>query len=228
MDLTSRVAIVTGGSGPLGRVVSRELVRAGATVAVSSRPGSPIIDPVADVAVFQADLSDEKQVQTFVASVQERFSRVDILVNAAGGFQGGTVLEETPVRQWYDMIDSNVTTAFLMSRAVIEGMKARHFGRIVNIAALAGLAPAGRRIPYSVAKAGVVALTRALAAEVRNTGVCVNAIAPGTILTRENRESMPDADTSSWVPPEEIAAMIIALCSPSAGRANGNIITMNS
>ena len=105
-------------------------------------------------------------------------------------------------------------------------MKARAFGRIINIAAMTGLSPAARRIPYSIAKAGVVALTQALAAETRGSGVSVTAIAPGTIDTRSNRESMPEADRSTWVSPDTIASMIVSLCMPFAVSASGNIIFM--
>jgi NAD(P)-dependent dehydrogenase (short-subunit alcohol dehydrogenase family) len=105
-------------------------------------------------------------------------------------------------------------------------MKARKFGRIVSIAASAALSAGPKRIPYAVSKAGVATLTRDLATELKGTGVTVNAIAPSIILTEANRKAMPRADTSAWVPPEEIASVIEFLCSREARSISGNILMM--
>jgi NAD(P)-dependent dehydrogenase (short-subunit alcohol dehydrogenase family) len=153
---------------------------------------------------------------------------VDVLVNAAGGYAGGSPLDQVTLEEWDSMVAVNLRTAFLMTRAVVGGMKARKFGRIVSIAAVAALAGGPRRIPYAVSKAGVVALTRDLASELKGTGVTANAIAPGVILTEANRRSMPQADTSSWVDPEEIASVIEFLCLRESRSISGNVLMMGA
>ncbi|MBP1678770.1 MAG: family NAD(P)-dependent oxidoreductase [Bacteroidetes bacterium] len=224
-------AIVTGGAGALGVVVVRRFALAGVRVAVpvrhqASGPGPESGGVTPGVLHVGADLSDETAVSTFVGRVERELGPVDILVNLAGGYAGGASLEKVTVGEWDSMLSMNLRTAFLMTRAVVGGMKSRKFGRIVSIAASAALAGGARRIPYAVSKAGVAALTRDLAVELKGTGVTANAIAPSIILTDSNRRSMPTADVSAWVTPEEIASAIEFFCSREARSVSGNILMM--
>ena len=122
------------------------------------------------------------------------------------------------------MISLNTTTAFLMSRACIPGMRAKGYGRIINIAALPAVRPTAERAAYAVAKRGVVTLTEVLHQELKGSGITVNAIAPGILLTEANRRSMPGADTTRWVTPAEIAQLILFLCSDDARSISGNTV----
>ena len=115
----------------------------------------------------------------------------------------------------------NLRSAFLINRAVLPYMASRGWGRIVNIASRAAESPAARQAAYNVAKAGVVALTGSIAAEYRRQGIAANVILPAIIDTPANRAQMPDGDTSRWVKPEELAQLMLYLCSEEAGSLNG-------
>jgi len=227
--LSGKVAIVTGGAGALGAVLVGKLLASGAAVAIPLHRDGLLPAPLRDVPsdrllAASADLTQESQVSAFVASVLGRWQRVDILVNAAGGYAGGRVVEEVSMSEWESMMSSNLQTAFLMSRAVLPAMRAQGFGRIISIAAMGGLSPGARRAPYQIAKRGVVTLTESIAEEVKGTGVTANAIAPSIILTEANKASMPGGDFSRWVRPEDIGALILYLCSREAGAISGNAI----
>ena len=122
------------------------------------------------------------------------------------------------------MLEANLRTAFVMSGAVLPLMRAAHYGRIISIAAMAALSPSASRGPYAIAKRGVVTLTETIAEETKGSGITANAIAPGIIVTAANRASMPSADVSRWVTPEEIAALVLFLCSESARSISGNVL----
>lgn len=224
--MSAKTAIVTGGTGALGSVVVQEFLKSGMAVGVSLVPGHPPGEaPAFSRVVFHpADLRREEDVTNFVRTVHADLGRIDVLVNIAGGYSGGKRVEETPVSEWDAMMEMNLKTAFLMSRAVLPLMREQGFGRIVNIAAMAALRPAGRRGAYAVSKGGVVTLTEAIHEEVKGSGITVNAIAPGTLLTEANRVSMPKADASAWVPLSEVAALITYLCSDAARSVSGNTI----
>jgi NAD(P)-dependent dehydrogenase (short-subunit alcohol dehydrogenase family) len=228
----SLVAIVTGGAGALGSAVVRRFAGEGMKVAVPVQPAPAdgahhSGQGLPGVLLIEADLTQEPDVAMCVERVQRELGPPDILVNAAGGYAGGASLEHVSLEEWDSMLSVNLRTAFLMSRAVVGGMKARNFGRIVSIAASAALTEGRKRIPYAVSKAGIATLTRDLSSEVKGTGVTVNAIAPSIILTDANKRSMPAADSSAWVTPQEIASVISFLCSHDARSISGNVLRMD-
>jgi len=227
--MASRVAIVTGGTGGLGQAVVKEFLAAGMAVAIPVSTETKVGSSARSLSegrtlTLRADLRSEAAVKGFIARVVEELGGVDYLVNLAGGYAGGNLLEDTSLEEWEGMMDLNLKTAFLMTRGVLPLMKGRHFGRIINISAMPALVPGARGAAYAVSKKGIAALTEVTHEEVKGTGITVNAIAPGIIVTDANRTSMPDADVSQWVTPEEISRLILYLCSVEARSVSGNVL----
>jgi NAD(P)-dependent dehydrogenase (short-subunit alcohol dehydrogenase family) len=228
----ARVAVVTGGTGALGRVVAQVLLENGWTLHVPWRTRAHA-DALAEAAgphrtrlhLAGADVADAAEVERFFAGVDEGSGRLDALLNLAGGFAAGRI-EEGGAEQWEQMIAINATTAFLCCRAAVPRLRRSGDGRIVNVASAAALAPRAGMSAYVASKAAVVALTRALAAELGKDRITVNAVAPTTIDTPEARASMPKADPSGWVTPEAIAGTILWLIGPGSGRVSGTIVEM--
>lgn len=231
--MRERVAIVTGGTGGLGCAVVRLLLEAGARVAVPHRDPGKLALLAASVPAHAAtrlravaaDVTDAAAVAALVGEVTAGWGRLDVLVNGVGGFAPGDLLT-TDERLWDHMLGLNLRSAYLCCRAVLPAMIAGGGGRIVNVASRAILAPVGGLIGYTVSKAGVVALTRALAEEVRHHGVTVNCVLPGTIDTEANRRAMPDADFSRWVAPDTVARAIQLLVSAGAAPISGTLVAV--
>ena len=188
--IEGRVALVTGGSRGIGRAISEQLAAAGARVAVNYRSDhGAAAETVAAIqsaggtaTAVAADVSNETDVDRLIADVDAALGPVDLLVNNAGIFDYGDH-HETTVQLWHRTIAVNLTSAFLVSWAVKDGMIQRGYGRIVNVASIAALRPRPNSIAYAASKAGMVGLTRSLAEGVAGDGVRVNAIAPGLIET---------------------------------------------
>lgn len=168
-----------------------------------------------------ADLTDEQAVADCVAEIVARYGRIDILINVAGGFKMGTPVHETPLQTWEFMLNLNARTVFLMSRAVIPHLLAQEKGKIVSVAARAGLEGAANMAPYVVSKSAVIRLTESMAAELKDHNINVNCILPGTIDTPQNREAMPKANFDKWVAPAALADVILFLASDAARAVQG-------
>ena len=231
--LENRVAIVTGGTGALGRAVVENFLIAGAKVAVPYVVDAevPILQkqlgnrlPASEIFLKKADVGDEPQVAKFVADVTAKWSKIDILVNLVGGFWGGKPIAETSLAEWQAMFDLNVKPTFLCCRAVVPIMQRNKWGRIVSVASRSGLQGAGDYAAYAVAKGAIATFTASLAQEVLDDGVMVNAIAPSTIDTEANRVAMPKAKHENWVKPADIARTIAYLCSDDCRVTSGAVI----
>ena len=221
MRLEGKIILLTGARGGLGSVVTPILSGAGATLIVVDRVLSQdIIDRRGG---FRADVTNESEVTRVVADTVRQAGRIDGLINLVGAFVPGSAVE-TDVAKWQTMLSLNVTSAFLLSRAVIPHMTARRSGRLIHIAARAALEPFPGAAAYLVAKAALISLIRVLALELGGAGVTVNGILPGTIDTPANRESMPHADRSTWVKPESIAQVLVWLMSDDTAAINGALI----
>ncbi|UVT21738.1 MAG: SDR family oxidoreductase [Nitrospira sp.] len=225
MGLERKVVLIAGGGGALGHTVVPAFVRAGARVISVDRHGSAG-QPDGWVAVA-ADVTDESDVRRLVEEVVRMEGRIDALVNLVGGFALGRAAE-TDVPLWQRMLTLNLTSAFLLSKAVMPHMLGRRSGRIVHVAARAAVEPFPGAAAYIVSKSGLVALIRALATELAGSGVMVNGILPTTIDTPANRNSMPDVDPSTWVKPESVAQALIYLASDEASQINGAVIPMGT
>jgi NAD(P)-dependent dehydrogenase (short-subunit alcohol dehydrogenase family) len=228
-----RVAIVTGGTGALGQAVVLRLMRDGARVAVPYAVQAEREALVARLAppdrgrlmTEPVDVIDLAAMTTFTDRVAADWGGVHALVAAVGGFAGGD-LQHTDQALWDGMLRLNLTSAFSAARAALPHLLRSGSGRIVLVASRAVLPPAAGFVAYTVAKAGVVALARAVAEETRGRGTTVNAVAPSTMDTPANRAAMPDADPSGWVPVESVADVIALLASESAGHVTGAVLTI--
>jgi NAD(P)-dependent dehydrogenase (short-subunit alcohol dehydrogenase family) len=223
-DFTGQAALVTGASGALGSVVARRLLEAGARLVLPERnPGKlRALFPESDrILVHACDVTDPESVAALVGAAEERFGRIDLLCNVAGGFRGGPPVHESDVETWDFLMNLNARSVFLVCRAVVPGMLRAGGGRIVNVASRGALAGDAGVAAYSASKAAVVRLTESLSAELKGKGIRVNAVLPGTIDTAANREAMPKADTSRWVEPAALADAILFLLSDAARAVHG-------
>ena len=216
-DGNTKVALVTGGAGALGTAVVAALESAGYGVCRGSRDGS-------EVKLEWFDVTDTEQVNKAVQQVIDRYGRIDVLANLVGGWNVQPPITETTDEDLDRFINLNLKSAFKVSRAAAPHMVRNGWGRIINIGAKPGERGAAGNGPYGISKAGVLILTDTMAEELKGTGVTVNALIPSIIDTAPNREGMPDADFSTWVPPEHIAATLLFLCSDEAASITGERI----
>ena len=226
MTSSPPVVVITGAFGALGRAVGSAFAARGAQLAlldVAPQPPTVIREKLglAPLLFGSVDLSDMESTRRVMAAIAMRFGRIDVLVNIAGGFQWEK-LEDGDPATWDQLYAMNLRTAVVCCKAALPAMLERGAGRIINIGAgaAAGRAAAGMGA-YTASKAGVQRLTESLSEEVKDRGITVNAILPGTIDTPRNRADMPDADFSRWVAPDEIAEVILFLASNAARAVTG-------
>ena len=227
----NKVVVVTGGTGALGRAVTEAFVKTNASVFVSYIIPQEVtvlknqLGPDQNkVSMIECDLMKESSVSGLVGTVLRQADRIDVLANVVGGYAGGPAIHETEEKDFDFMLNLNLRTAFLISKAVLPSMIEHKQGKIVHIASRTGLKGEATVGPYSISKAGVIRLTETIAEEVRDYGINCNCLMPSVIDTEANRMAMPDADFSKWVKPEEIARVILFLCSEDAKIINGAAI----
>lgn len=219
--MSERVVTITGGHGVLGSAVVRAALEAGSRVAVIDHARGHAA-PEGVLELGGVDLTDAAQAEQAIEAVVERFGRLDVLLNIAGGFVWQPT--DAPEPAWRRMYELNVLTALNASRAALPYLKASPEGRIVNVGSAAALKAGAGMGPYSAAKAGVHSLTQAMAEELKATSVTVNAVLPSIIDTPTNRQDMPDADPSQWVAPDDLAAAVLFLASPEARAIRGALL----
>ena len=231
MNLTGQIALIAGGTGGLGSAVSLAFVRAGAQVVVTYRSEQEFQALHASAANFpsaldgyELDVTDEAAVGSAITKVCERHSRIDILVNAVGAYSGGAPLWNIAPRTFDLMLDLNLRSGYALARAVVPVMLKQESGAIVNVGSKAAFDHAAGAAAYVASKAAAVAMMDSLAEDLRGTGVRVNSVLPSIIDTPANRAAMPTADFSAWPKPEEIARVILFLCSEDARLIHGAAI----
>ena len=218
MDLSGRSIVVTGASGNLGRAVCARLARDVARVV-------PFVHEKRGAEERQVELTDERSVDAAFEGIPALWAAV----NCAGGWRGGSPVRETPAEIFEAMIATNLRSAFLVSRAALRRFGPEG-GRIVNVAAanaaaLVGLAGSAA---YAAAKAGVIALTKAIAEEGAATGVRASCVAPGVMRTPQNERAMPGVGSARWVEVDAVAEAIAFLCDPRSSAVNGAVVTLPS
>jgi len=226
--LKDKVVIITGAAGNLGRAVASRVQELGARMVLVERSDEhlqaaygALKDPAQHWLAGGIDMADPQAVNAMTAEAHKRFARIDGLVNTVGGFRGGKPVHEADLAEWDFMYDINVRTALHACRAVIPYMLMTQSGRIINVASRNAFQGSPNYAAYSAAKTAVLRLTESLAGELKTRGINVNCIVPGTIDTPQNREAMPKADFSAWVPPEDLAHVVAFLLSEEARSVTG-------
>lgn len=225
---SGQVALVAGGTGGLGRAVSLAFQKEGAQVIVTYRRQQEF-DALSNAAGtgdsrlegHRIDVTDEATVSQTIESILVRHGRLDALVNTVGGYAGGVKLWELESDVLDRMLALNLRSGYVLSRAAVRVMLKQGRGAIVNVAAKAALEHSAGAAAYAASKAAAVALLDSLAAELKGTGVRVNSVLPSIIDTEPNRQAMPKADFAKWPKPEDIARVILFLCSDEARVVHG-------
>lgn len=227
-DFAGRVVVITGGSGNLGRAVAQAFLDAGAHIVPVDHSQDRLAQVFPTLVGSDAhwlangfDLTLPEDTRRLIASVIERFGRIDVLVNAAGGFRADGPVHEMSLETLDFMFNLNARTVFLVSQAAIPHMLEQGGGKIINVAAKKALEGAKNTAAYSVSKSAVIRLTESMSHELRHSGVNVNCVLPSIIDTPENRDSMPDADVEKWVTPQSLADVIMFLASDAARDVHG-------
>ena len=231
MAHSDRTILVAGGTGALGRAVALAFLERGNTVVVTGRDRARYEQLARDAGndrerlsgLFD-DVTDPLAAARHVERVVEQHGRVDALVDAVGGWAGGAHLAATEPELFHRMIETNLVSAFALTRAVLPHLLRQGRGWIVGVASRAALAPAAGAAAYAAAKAGALALWTAVAEEVRGRRVNVNVIVPSVFDTPANRAGMPKADFDRWPKPDEIAHVVLFLCSEEARVVHGAAI----
>jgi NAD(P)-dependent dehydrogenase (short-subunit alcohol dehydrogenase family) len=222
-EFSDQVVMVTGASGGLGAVVVDAFLAAGATVAGVARSMAPRDGGERFVAV-SADLTTAAGARHAVQETLRNARGIDALVHTMGGFAGGQNVDAADDSTWDRMMDLNLRSAFLVTRAVLPHMIQARYGRVVAVGSRTGVQPAAGLAAYAVSKAGLHTLIQTIALETLASGITANAVLPGIIDTPANRKAMPNADFTRWVAPEKIAQQILWLCSETASDISGALI----
>ena len=226
-----QVILVTGGTGALGSAVARAFLQEGAQVVVTYRTPreyealqGTVAEDRTRLQGHQADVTHETDMLRVATSIEAQSHRLDVLVNTAGGYSGGAKLWEVEGVVLDRMLDLNLRSAFVSSRSVLPILLKQGRGCIVNVAARAAVDQPGGSGAYVAAKAAALALMHSLAMDLQGTAIRVNSVLPNIIDTAANRRDMPRANFATWTKAEDIARVILLLCSDDARAVNGTAI----
>jgi NAD(P)-dependent dehydrogenase (short-subunit alcohol dehydrogenase family) len=216
----TRTVVLTGAAGNLGRAVASAFADIGASLALLDVKPGGIQDSARQVFV-QTDLLDAQSVQAAADQVLQRFGRIDVLCNLAGGFRMGPPVHETSAQDWDFLFDLNARTLLHTAKAMVPAMLKGGGGKIVNVAAYAAQKGSARMGAYAASKSAVIRLTETMAAELREHNINVNCVLPTILDTPQNRADMPQADPRRWVAPADLAQVIVFLASDAARAIHG-------
>lgn len=238
IDLTGKVALVTGSTRGIGRAIAQGLHDAGARVAVCGRDLSRAQAVAAELGDgargFAADVADVASVQALVADVEKAFGQLDILVNNAGLTRDNLMLRLKD-EDWDAVIDANLRGAFVATRAATRGMMKRRWGRVINIASIVGITGNKGQANYAASKAGLIGLTKSVAKELASRNILVNVVAPGFIDTDMTAAMTPEARAAmaAAIPlerlgtPADVAGAVVFLASDAAGYITGQVLVVD-
>ncbi|RDD62436.1 3-oxoacyl-[acyl-carrier-protein] reductase [Ferruginivarius sediminum] len=236
-DLSGKTALVTGASGGIGGAIARSLHAQGARVALSGTRREALDALAAELngaAVLPCNLSDAEAVAKLPGQAEEALGGLDILVNNAG-LTRDTLAMRMKDEDWLTVLEVNLTAAFRLSRGVLKGMMKRRSGRIINITSVVGVTGNPGQANYASSKAGLIGLTKSLAAEVASRGITVNSVAPGMIETamtdalndQQRERILANIPAERLGKPEDVAACVAFLASQEAGYVTGHTLHVN-
>jgi 3-oxoacyl-[acyl-carrier protein] reductase len=242
IDLTGRVALVTGSTRGIGRAIATALAKTGARVAVTGRDQAKAEAAAAEIAAiagvevrgYAADVADVAQATALVEAVEKDFGQLDILVNNAG-LTRDNLMMRLKDEDWDAVIDANLRGAFATCRAATRGMMKRRWGRIINVASVVGLIGNKGQVNYAASKAGLIGMTKSIAKELASRNILANVVAPGFIETDMTAAMTPEARAtmSAGIPlerlgtPEDIAGMVVVLASDLTGYVTGQVFVVD-
>jgi NAD(P)-dependent dehydrogenase (short-subunit alcohol dehydrogenase family) len=216
-----RIVLITGAKGGLGSFITQAFLGTGATVVGASRSIAAGDFPEANFVPLSADFTKATSANDAIESVATRFGGLDVLVHVMGGFAGGKTVAETDDATWEQMRDLNLSAAFYTFRAAIPYLRKSGSGRIVAIGSLTAVGPHAGLGAYVTFKAALTMLVRTVALENKEAGLMANVVLPGTMDTPANRKSMPNAEFSKWVQPQDVAELVLSLSHEQARHITG-------
>lgn len=228
MDTKHRTVVVTGAAGNLGRAVASAFAAQGANLVLIDLKREALAAAYGDEnsegeqRLFLAtNLLEQEEVNLAVTAAMQRFGRIDVLCNLAGGFRMGDAVHESSDQNWDFLFNINSRTLLHTSRAIVPCMLAAGGGKIINVGAFAAQKGQAQMGLYTAAKSVVIRLTESMAAELRTKNINVNCVLPTILDTPENRTAMPNANPANWVAPEALADVVVFLASDAARAVHG-------
>lgn len=237
-DLNGKTALVTGASGGIGQDIAKFLAEQGVKVALNGRREDALKAVQQEIGdnsvVVVGGLNDADQIDSVIKEAEEKLGQIDILVNNAGLTRDGLTLRMKD-EDWQTVLDVNLTSAFRLSRAVMRGMMKRRWGRIINITSIVGVTGNPGQANYCASKAGMIGMSKSMAAEIANRGITVNCVAPGFIKTAmtdelgetQHEKLIANIPAGAMGKPEDIAAAVSFLASEEANYITGQTIHVN-
>ena len=228
LDFSNKIVLVTGGTGALGRAITRSFIECNAQVISSYITDSNIelskrqTEP--QLQLIKADTSKEEQVEKLVSDILTKYGHIHITVNVVGGYLGDKTVTELEEQEWDKMMTINLKTAFLISKHVIPHMISAKYGKMVHIPSKTGLKSNGYDSAYAASKSGLIRLVESLSEETKESNINVNCIMPSIINTEANRKAVPTANFGKWAKPEDLANIVLFLCSEEANVITGAAI----
>lgn len=226
-NFSNKVVLITGGTGALGRTLVKKFIDSGA-ITISSflneKEAEKLKTANPKVEMIELDIGKDEQILKMIPILVERFGTINILVNVVGGYLGGKSITELSGTDWDTMMNLNLKSAFLISKHVIPIMKSGNGGNVVHISSRTGLKSEGYDSAYAASKAALIRFVESAAHEFKEENININCILPTTIDTEANRKAMPKADFTKWLLAEDLANVVLFLCSPSSRVINGSAI----